>query len=185
MLDCQSRSVCLRRCLCLKCVLYISCKISRFRKVLLEILTDMESVWNTKDGDMKCVRGLCGKLGWKRLFFRFTGNAYDVLFLFCRYVMRCNVIFSLKKVSNLSDFAFLSIAVKNFVSLSPHHFNSWLFWRTSHPIVSVAGESAANFTLVWLLLFCFGMVTVRYGLVWLLLFGSTLTMATSLLFFFL
>jgi len=36
-------------------MLYILYKISRFRKVLLEIWTDMESVWNNKDGDLKYV----------------------------------------------------------------------------------------------------------------------------------
>jgi len=35
--------------------LYNLYKISWSRKVLLEILTDMESVWNTKDGDIKYV----------------------------------------------------------------------------------------------------------------------------------
>jgi len=54
------------------------------------------------------------------LTFRFLGHAYDVVFLFWRCVLHFNVLhFSLKKVSNLSDIAFLSIAVKNIVSLSP------------------------------------------------------------------
>jgi len=39
----------------LQTVLYILYKISRFRNVLLEILTDMGSVWNTNDGDIKYV----------------------------------------------------------------------------------------------------------------------------------
>jgi len=56
-------------------------------------------------------------------------------------------IFSLEKVSNLSDIAFLSTAVKIIVSLA--NLDNWKFlWRTSHPVVSAAGESAASFTLV-------------------------------------
>jgi len=70
-------------------MLYILNKISRYRKVLLEILTDMESVWNTKDGDIKYVLAGCAencvKLGKKRLNFHFIGHAYDVGFL----VWRC------------------------------------------------------------------------------------------------
>ena len=51
-----SAEICLLQTLSLgKNMLYISYKISRFRKVLLEILTDMESVWNTKDGNITCV----------------------------------------------------------------------------------------------------------------------------------
>jgi len=57
------------------------------------------------------------------------------------------MIFSLEKVSNLSDIAFLSIAVKNIVSLATLD-NSKFLLRTSHPVVSAAGESVANFTLV-------------------------------------
>jgi len=49
----------------------------------------------------------------------------------------------LEKVSNLSDIAFLSIAVKNIVSLATLD-NSKFLWRTSHPFVSTAGESAAK-----------------------------------------
>jgi len=71
------------------------------------------------------------------------------------------VIFSLEKVSNLSEIAFLSIAVKNIVSLATLD-NSKFFWRTSHAVVSAAGWSAANLTLVlqwvaqcpWLALQC-------------------------------
>ena len=55
MLGCQPRSVCLGGCVLVKSILYILYTISRFRKVLLEILTDMEFVWNTKDGDIKYV----------------------------------------------------------------------------------------------------------------------------------
>jgi len=51
----QPRSVCLRGCLHVMSMLYILYKISRSRNVLLDILTDMESVWNTKDGDIKYV----------------------------------------------------------------------------------------------------------------------------------
>jgi len=36
----------------IRSMLYILYKISRSRKVLLDILTDMESLWNTKDGDI-------------------------------------------------------------------------------------------------------------------------------------
>ena len=52
------------------------------------------------------------------MIFRFLGRAYDVVFLFWRCVSHLNVIFLLEKVSNLSDIALLSIAVKNIVSLA-------------------------------------------------------------------
>jgi len=128
MLGCQPRSVCLRGYLCVHNMLYILYKISRSRKVLLEILTVMESVWNTKDGDIiyvlvGCAEN-CVKLVWKRLIFRFLGHACDVVFLFWRCVLHFNVFFSLKKVSNLSDIAFLSIAVKNIVIYHP-----WAIWN--------------------------------------------------------
>ena len=51
------------------------------------------------------------------MIFCFVGRAYDVVFLFWRCVFHLNVIFLLEKVSNLSDIAFLSIAVKNIISL--------------------------------------------------------------------
>jgi len=97
-----------------------------------------------------CACGLCGKLckiEVKRLIFCFLGGAYDVVFLFWRCVSQFNVNFSLEKVSNLSDIAFLSIAVKHIVSLATLD-NSKIFLPTSHPVVSAAGESSANFTLV-------------------------------------
>ena len=100
-----------------------------------------------------CVCGLRVKLckircknGW---FSVFWAVLYDVVFLFWRCVLHFNVIFSLEKVSNLSDIAFLSIAAKNIVFLEILG-NSKFFSRTSHPVVSAAGESAANFTLVLL-----------------------------------
>jgi len=55
MLGCQPKSVCLRGCLRVMSMLYILYKISRSRKVLLEILTDMEFARNTKDSAIKYV----------------------------------------------------------------------------------------------------------------------------------
>jgi len=71
MLGCQPRSVCLRGCLRVMSMLHILYKIPKSRKVLLEISTDMESVWNTKDVHTKYVFAGCAenceKLGRKRL----------------------------------------------------------------------------------------------------------------------
>jgi len=101
MLGCRPRSVCLRSCRRVMSMLYILYKISRSRKVLLEILTEMQSVWNTKDGDIKYVLVGCAencvKLGWKRLIFRFLGHVYDVVLLFWRCVLHFNVIFFVEK----------------------------------------------------------------------------------------
>ena len=70
-------------------------KISRFRKVLLEILTDMESEWNTKDGDMKylfvVVRKVVqnwGKNGWFLLFWAMIWCCFLVLEV-C-FALRCD-----------------------------------------------------------------------------------------------
>jgi len=53
----------------------------------------------------------------------------------------------LKKVSNLSDIAFLSIAAKNIVSLSPHD-NSDFFDEPRIQFQVRLAKSAANFTSV-------------------------------------
>jgi len=68
-----SAEICLpQSCLRVISMLHILCKISRSRKVLLEILTDMESVWNIKEGDVKYVFVGCAenclKLGWNGWF---------------------------------------------------------------------------------------------------------------------
>jgi len=147
MSGCQPRSVCLRGYLWVKNMLYILYKISRCWKVLLEILADMESVWNTKDGDIKYVFVGVVESCVKKVDFPFFGSCLWCFFLFWRCVFYFNVIFSLEKVSNLSDIAFLSIAANNIVSLATLD-NSKFFWRTLHPVVSAAGESADNFTLV-------------------------------------
>jgi len=91
-----------------------------------------------------CARGLCEKLceiEEKTIDFPFFGTCLWRCFLFWRCVLHFNVIFSLEKVSNVFDIAFLSIAVKDIVSTTLD--NSKLFWRTSHPIETAAGESAA------------------------------------------
>jgi len=60
------------------------------------------------------------------LIFRFYGRASDVIFLFWNCVSHFTVIVLLEKVSNRFDLAFLSIALKNNVSLATPD-NSKLF----------------------------------------------------------
>jgi len=116
MLTCYPRSVYLRGCLWVKSMLGILYKISWFQKVLLEVLRDMESVWNTKDGDIKYVfvgcAESCAKLGKKRWIFSFVGHDCGVVSLYWRCFCIAMWFDSLKKVCNRFDIVCLSIAVK-------------------------------------------------------------------------
>jgi len=101
-------------------MLYILYKISRFRKVLLEMLTDMQSVWNTTDGDMKYVLVDCVESYVKLVQNRWFSVlwAMIVVLFSCFGCVFCIAMWfvSLNKVSKFFGIVSLSTAVKNSVS---------------------------------------------------------------------